>query len=444
MEPPETLYARSGDVHIAYQVLGDEPKDLVYVAEFWNSIEAQWEEPSFDRFLRRLASVGRLVCFDQRGTGISDPVALSELPTLEQWMDDVRAVMDAARSSHATLISSGGGGLMSMLFAATYPEQTDALILLNGFARLTEAPDYPWGTSRDFEDRVVWEMRHGWGRGILLETAAPTLAADASFRRWWARYQRLGASMGTILVMRRMLQQSDVRHVLPSIRVPTLIVHRKDNRLVDVGHGRYLAEHIPGARYVEVSGADYFPFVGDSDAILAEIEEFVTGVRRAPDPDRVLATVLFTDIVGSTERAVKIGDRRWRELLDAHHALVRAQLRRFRGREIDTAGDGFLATFDGPARAVRCAQAVRDGVRGLGLEVRAGLHTGEVELVDGGIGGIAVHIGARVSAVAGGGEVVVSSTVKDLVAGSGIAFEDRGEHELKGVPGRWRLHAVIE
>lgn len=442
MEPPETSYTRSGDVYIAYQILGEGPRDLVYVAEFWNSIETQWEEPSFARFLQRLSSFGRLICFDQRGTGLSDPVSLSELPTLEQWMDDVRAVMGAARSTHAALISSGGGGLVGTLFASTFPEETDALVLLHGFARLTQAPDYPWGTSPDFEDRVLWEMRHGWGRGVLLDTAAPSVAGDAAFRRWWARYQRLGASLGTIIVMRRMLQQSDVRHVLPSIRVPTLIVHRKDSRLIDVGHGRYLAEHIPGARYREVPGADYFPFVGDADAILAEIEEFLTGARRAPESDRILATVLVTDIVGSTERAVELGDRRWRELLDSHHARVRLELERFRGREIDTAGDGFLATFDGPARAIRCAEAVRGSVGELGLEVRAGLHTGEVELAGDNVRGIAVHTAARIAGLAESGEVLASSTVKDLVAGSGIEFEDRGTHALKGVPGEWRLFAA--
>jgi pimeloyl-ACP methyl ester carboxylesterase len=305
MEAPETRYAESGGLHLAYQVLGEGPPDLVFVAEFWNSIEAQWEEPGFERFLRRLASFSRLICFDQRGSGMSDPVALSELPTLEEWMDDVRAVMDAVGSRKAVLLGSGGGGLMSMLFAATYPERTEALTLINSFARLTRGPDYPIGTSPEYEDRIVWEMRTGWGRGILLETA--TLAGDEGFRRWWARYQRLGASPGTVLTMRRMLQQSDVRHVLGSIRVPTLILHRAGNRLVDVALGRYLAEQIPGARYVEVQGVDYFPFVGDADAILDEVEEFITGERASAQRDRVLATVLFTDVVGSTQRAAALG-----------------------------------------------------------------------------------------------------------------------------------------
>ncbi len=376
MDPPEVRYAKSGDVHLAYQVVGDGPRDLVYVAEFWNSIEAQWEEPSFEHFLRRLSSFSRLICFDQRGTGLSDPVALSELPTLEQWMDDVAAVMKAVDSAKAALLSSGGGGLMSMLFAATYPERTHALILLNPFARLTRAPDYPPGNSPEHEERVLREMRHGWGRGAMLDSAAPSLAGNPSFRRWWGRYQRLGCSMGTILTMRRMLQQVDVRHVLPAIRVPTLILHKRENWLVDVAHGRFIAERVPAARFVEIPGVDYFPFVGEAEMILDEIEEFLTGVRRPAEPDRVLATVLFTDIVRSTERAAELGDHRWRELLEGHDAVVRQELARFRGREIDTAGDGFLATFDGPARSIRCAQAFADGVSGLGLEVRAGLHTG--------------------------------------------------------------------
>jgi pimeloyl-ACP methyl ester carboxylesterase len=442
-EPPETRYAKSGDLHIAYQVLGKGPPDLVYVAEFWNSIEAQWEEPGFESFLRRLASFTRLICFDQRGSGMSDPVALSELPTLEEWMDDVRAVMDAVGSGKAVLLGSGGGGLMSMLFAATYPERTDALILINSFARLTRAPDYPIGTSAEFEDRVIWELRNGWGQGILLETTAPTVAGDAAFRRWWARYQRLGASPGTVITMRGMLQQSDVRHILGSIQVPTLILHRVDNRLVDVALGRYLAEQIPGARYVEVPGVDYFPFVGDADAILDEVEEFVTGQRASTQRDRVLATLLFTDIVGSTERVAELGDHRWRSLLERHDDLVRREITRHRGSEVDHTGDGFLARFDGPARAIRSAVAIRDGLREIGLEIRAGLHTGEIEIIGDSARGIAVHIGARVMAAAGPGEVLVSSTVKDLIAGSGIEFEDRDVHALKGVPGEWRLFAAL-
>jgi pimeloyl-ACP methyl ester carboxylesterase len=444
MELPETRYVASGDLHIAYQVFGAGSVDLVFVAEFWNSIEVMWEQSEFRRFLDRLGSFARVICFDQRGTGSSDPVSLSQLPTLEQWADDVLAIMEAVGSTKAALLGSGGGGAMSMLFAATHPDLTHALILLNSTARFTQAPDYPIGASPEFEERIVRELRFGWGRGVLLETVGPTVAGDPEFRAWWARYQRIGSSPGTIIAMRRMLQQLDVRHVLPSIRVPTLILHRRDNRLVDVAHGRYLAAHIPGARIAEMEGDDYFPFVGDSDAIVDEVEEFLTGFRRTFGHDRMLATIMVTDIVGSTEKAVALGDHEWRRLLERHHAVVRHELERFRGREVDTAGDGFLATFDGPARAVRCACAIRDAVRPLGLEVRAGLHTGEVELQGDQIRGIAVHIGSRVAGEAGPGEVVVSSTVKDLVAGSGIDFGDRGMHALKGVPDERRLFSVVD
>ncbi|MGH2636406.1 MAG: adenylate/guanylate cyclase domain-containing protein [Actinomycetota bacterium] len=440
---PDTRYARSGDVHIAYQVFGEGRLDLVFVAEFWNSIEAMWEQPGFNHFLERLGSFARVICLDQRGTGSSDPVSLSELPTLEVWADDVIAVMAAAGSSKAALVGSGGGGGVCMLFAATFPERVHALVLVNSTARYTQAPDYPWGTSPEFEARIEKELEFGWGRGVLLETVGPSVAGDPDFRRWWARYQRLGSTPGTVLRMREMLRQLDVRHVLGSIGVPTLVVHRKDNRLVELPHGRYLADHIPGARFIELDGDDYFPFVGNTDAILDEIEEFLTGFRRSAEHDRVLATVLFTDIVDSTARASELGDRGWREVLEAHRAVVRAELERHRGREIDTAGDGFLATFDGPARAVRCACAIRDAVRRLGVEIRAGLHTGEVEAAGDKVAGIAVHIGARVASAAASGEVLASGTVRDLVAGSGIEFEDRGVHSLRGVPESWQLFAVV-
>ncbi len=442
MTTPETRYAKSGDVHIAYQVFGEGRLDLVFVAEFWNSIEAMWEQPDYRRCLERLGSFARVICLDQRGTGSSDPVSLSELPTLEVWADDVIAVMGAVGSSRAALLGAGGGGGVSMVFAATFPERVHALVLLNSTARYTQAPDYPWGTSPEFEARIEKELEFGWGRGVLLETVGPSVAGDPDFRSWWGRYQRLGSTPGTVRRTRHMLQELDVRDVLGSIGVPTLILHRRDNRLVDVAHGRYLAEHIPAARYVELEGDDYLWFVGDSDAILDEIEVFLTGSRRTREADRVLATVLFTDVVGSTERAAALGDAAWRDLRAVHDAVVRAELARHRGREIDTAGDGFLASFDGPARAVRCACAIRDGLRRVGLEVRAGLHTGEVELVGDGVAGIAVHIGARISALAEPGQVLASSTVRDLVAGSGIEFEDRGVHELRGVPGEWRLFAV--
>jgi class 3 adenylate cyclase len=440
---PETRYATSGGIHIAYQVFGEGRLDLVFVAEFWNSIEAMWEEPGYARALERLGSFARVICLDQRGTGLSDPVSLSELPTLEVWADDVIAVMEAVGSTGAAVMGSGGGGGVAMAFAATFPERVQALVLINTTARYTRAPDYPQGNSEEFETRLQKELEFGWGRGVLLETVGPSVAGDPEFRTWWARYQRLGSSPGIVLRTREMLRQLDVRQALPSIGVPTLIVHRRDNRLVDVTHGRYLAEHIAGARLLELSGDDYLWFVGDTDPMLDEIEEFLTGSKRTQEHDRVLATVLFTDIVGSTERAASTGDAAWRQLRDAHDAVVRAELEHHRGREIDTAGDGFLATFDGPARAVRCACAIRDGVRTLGLEIRAGLHTGELEIADERVTGIAVHIGARIATLAEPGTVLASSTVRDLVAGSGIEFEDRGEHELKGVPGVWRLFSVV-
>jgi class 3 adenylate cyclase len=440
--PPETRYAKSGDIHIAYQVFGQGRVDLVFVAEFWNSIEAMWEQPEYRRCLERLGSFARVICFDQRGTGSSDPVSLAELPTLEVWADDVIAVMEAAGSSQAALLGSGGGGAVCMVFAATFPERVRSMALVNTTARYTQAPDYPWGTSPEFEARIEKELEFGWGRGVLLETVGPSVAGDPAFRTWWSRYQRLGSTPGVVRATRHMLQQLDVRDVLPSIGVPTLVIHRIDNRLTDVRHGRFLGEHIPGARYVELPGDDYLWFVADAEAVLDEIEEFLTGSRPTRGSDRVLATVLFTDLVGSTERAATIGDAAWRELRAAHDAVVRAELARHRGREIDTAGDGFLATFDGPARAVRCACAIRDGVRPLGLQMRAGLHTGEVELDGERVAGIAVHIGARVAALAEPGQVLASGTVRDLVAGSGISFEEGGTYELKGVPGEWRLFAV--
>jgi len=441
---PETEYARAGDLHIAYHVVGDGPVDLLLVSEFWHSIEAQWEEPSFSAFLRRLASFGRLICFDQRGTGLSDPVALDELPTLEQWMDDLRVVMDAVGSERATLLGFGGGGTMSVLFGATYPDRTSSLVLVNSFARLSEAPDYPWGRPAALEADLMDVMRTGWGRGVLLDRVAPSRVGDETFRQWWARYQRLGSSPGTVLAVRRMLGEIDVRDVLPAIQVPTLVLHRVGNTLNRIEHGRYLAEHIPDARLVELAGSDYFVFLGDADAVVREIERFVGAAPDRADSDRMLATIVFTDIVGSTEHVARLGDRRWTELLAEHHAAVRRELERFRGHEVDTAGDGFLATFDGPGRAVRCAGAIREAVRALGLEIRAGVHTGEVEVLDGKVGGVGVHIAQRVLAHAGPGEVVVTSTVKDLVAGSGLRFADGGVHELKGVPDAWRLFSLVE
>ena len=438
---PETHYAKSGDIHIAYQVVGEGPLDLVFVRGFVSHLEFEWEEPRVSRFNERLASFSRLIRFDRRGTGLSDrPPGMA---TLEQRMDDVRAVMDSAGSEKAAFFGVSEGGPMSLLFAATYPQRTSALVLYGSYARRAWAPDHPFGITEEEMDRILDALERDWGRAAGTEIWAPSRLGDESFGQWRAKYLRLAASPGAALALMRMNMEIDVRHVLPAIRVPTLILHRPGDRLVRVEQGRYLAERIPGARLVELPGIDHTFYV-DSDPILDEAEEFLTGVRHGAEPDRVLATVLFTDIVRSTELAARLGDRRWRELLELHHALVRRELAHFRGREVDTAGDGFLAVFDGPARAVRAASAISACVRGLGLEIRAGLHTGECEVMGDKLGGIALHIGARIAALAQGGEVLVSSTVKDLVAGSGLRFRERGVHVLRGVPDEWRLFAVDE
>jgi pimeloyl-ACP methyl ester carboxylesterase len=439
---PQTRYARSGDVNVAYQVVGNGPFDLVYVHGWVSNVDLMWDEPSYARFLERLASFSRLILFDKRGTGLSDPVASGEPPTLEQRMDDVRAVMDAAGSERAALLGHSEGGNMSVLFAATYPERTAALVLVGCYAKRIRSDDYPWAPAWDDRLREIEETERTWVDPALVGSLAPSRADDPAFVTWMSRYLRGSASPRGAAELLRMNTMIDVRDVLPTIRVPTLLLYRTDDRDVQVDEGRYIASSIPGSRLVELPGADHLMWAGDADALLDEIEGFLTGVRRGPEPDRVLATVLFTDIVGSTERAVAMGDRPWRELLDRHHGVVRRALERWRGREVDTAGDGFLAVFDGPARAVRCAEAIAAAVLPLGLEVRAGVHTGEVELRNDGVAGIAVHIGARISGLAGPGEVLVSRTVVDLVAGSGLVFSDRGEYELKGVPGTWQVFAA--
>ncbi len=444
MDRIETRYASSGDVNIAYQIVGDGPLDLVFVSGWVSNLDLMWAEPSYARFLRRLASFSRLILFDKRGTGLSDRVPDADLPTLEARMDDVRAVLDAAGAERAALLGHSEGGPMCLLFAATYPERTIALALVGTYARRLRAADYPFGAAAEAYEAFLREIADGWGGPVGLEVRAPSLVDDERFRTWWADYLRMSASPGAALALTRMNGEIDVRAVLEAVAVPTLVVHRTGDRSLPVEGARYLAERIRGARLVELPGEDHLPFVGDADEILEEIEEFLTGIRPLREPDRVLATVLFTDIVGSTTRAAELGDRRWRDLLEAHHSLVRRQLERWRGREVDTAGDGFLATFDGPARAIRCAVAIRGAMAPLDLEIRAGLHCGEVELVGDDVAGIAVHTGARVAALARANEVLVSSTVRDLVAGSDIGFEERGEHELKGVPGTWRLYAVLD
>ena len=431
-------YARAGELNIAYQTVGEGDLDLVWVPNWLSNLDVWRDEPSFARFFDRVSSFSRLILFDRRGSGLSDPVAGA--PTLEERMDDIRIVMDAVGSQRAALWGFSEGSPMAALFAATYPERVSALVLYGAYARSLAADDYPWGPARR-DGRWTIAVRE-WGTGSNLELFAPAVAGDARFREWWARFERGAASPGSVLEILRLNGEIDVRDVLSTISVPTLVIHRTGDRVVDVENGRFLAEHIPGARYVELPGDDHVPMVGDADTIIDETEEFLTGMRPGAEPDRVLATVLFTDIVDSTRRAGELGDRRWRDLLDSHHAVVRGELARFRGREVKTVGDGFLATFDGPARAIRCALAVRDAVAGLGLEVRAGLHTGEAEVMGQDVGGIAVHIAARVVAAARAGEVLASSTVRDLVVGSGIEFADRGRHALRGVPGEWRLFAV--
>jgi pimeloyl-ACP methyl ester carboxylesterase len=444
---PETRYARSGGVNIAYQVVGEGPRDLVYVPGWVSNVELMWEEPALAGFLERLASFSRLILFDKRGTGLSDRGPNDELPTLEDRMDDVRAVLEAVGSNRAALFGHSEGGNMCVLFAATYPERTIALITLGSFAKRRDPDDdYPWAPTAENREESATEVERNWGRlrPEDVEYYAPSRADDKMFVRNLERYFRRAASPGAAAALLRMNSHIDLRAVLPTIRVPTLVLHRRGDHDVNVAEGRYVASKIPGAKFVELPGEDHWLAAGDTDAIADEIEEFLTGSRPLPEPDRVLATVLFTDIVGSTERAVALGDRRWRDLLAAHDTAVRRELALFRGREIDTAGDGFFATFDGPARAVRCALSSRAAARELGLEIRAGIHTGECELDGPKVRGIAVHTGARIAALAGPGDVLVSQTVKDLVAGSGLIFDDRGARELKGLPGEWRIYAALE
>lgn len=444
MNDPVTKYAKSGEVNIAYQVVGEGPLDLVYVPGWISNVEENWAEPSYARFLTRLASFARLILFDKRGTGLSDRVAERELPTLEQRMDDVRAVMDAAKSERAALLGVSEGGPMCALFAATHPSRTTALIVYGSYARRAQAADYPWGRDRADYEGFLREIDENWGGPVALAKRAPSRMGDRAFVDWWSTYLRHSASPRACRVLTEMNHEVDVRHILPSIHVPTLVIHREGDLVMHTEEARFIAREIPDAKLVLLPGGDHLPWVGDQDAIVDEIEEFLTGVRRGPDPDRVLATVLFVDLVTSTERATELGDRRWSETLGRFHSMARTELNRFRGRLIDTAGDGFLATFDGPARAIRCAMAIGDQLQRLDLEARAGVHTGEVELAGEAVRGIAVHVGARVASMAAPGEVLVSGTVTDLVAGSGLTFEDRGLHTLKGLPNQWRLFAAID
>jgi len=438
---PETRYARSGDVHIAYQVFGEGELDVVLVNGFVTHVELVWENDMFARALEGLASFARVITFDRRGSGLSDPVA--EAPGLEQRMDDVRAVMDAAGSERAALIGISEGVPMSILFAATYPDRVQALVCCGGLARSTQDVDYPWAAPAEalLESGLEFVIPH-WGEGAMIDLAAPSQADNPESRAFFARMERASASPGMLVALAQMFLELDVRDVVPTVHAPTLILHRRHDRLVNVRHSRWLAEHMPNARLVEIPGDDHILWTQHPEVAFAEIQEFLTGTRYAPEPERILATVVFTDIVDSTRTAAELGDRRWREALERHQRTVRSALDRFDGHEVKTIGDGFLATFDGPARAIRCAQAILDSSEELGVHVRAGVHTGECEVMGEDIGGIAVHIAARVSSLAGPNEVLVSRTVKDLVAGSGIEFSERGAHTLKGVPDTWQLYAA--
>ena len=440
--PPQTEYAKSGDIAIAYQVVGEGETDLVFAFPFVSHLDLIWESPLIEHFVGRLSSFARVILFDRRGVGLSDP--LPGLATLEERMDDVRAVMDAAGSERAALLGASEGGTMCMMFAATYPDRVSALILCGAMARSTWAEDYPWAPEKEAAEESLEELlAPGWGQGTSIDIFAPSMADDPQAREFQARYERQAASPMRVRQYFEMFFDLDVRDVLPLIQAPTLVMHRRHDRAVNVRAGRFLAEQIPDSRFVELEGSDHAPWVGpESELALDEIEEFVTGVRPAPKAERVLATVLFTDIVESTKLATEMGDSRWRDLLQRHQDLVRRHLQRFGGREIKTTGDGFLATFDGPTRAVECAEAIVADAPSLGIEIRAGMHTGEVELIGEDVGGIAVHVAARIAALAEGRSVLVSRTVRDLVIGSGIEFDPCGRHALKGVADEWEVYTV--
>ena len=440
MKKPQTRYAQSGDVSIAYQVLGDGPLNIVHIPGLVSHLDIAWTHPRYARFMGRLASFARVAVYDKRGCGLSDPVA--EPPPIEERIDDARAVMDAAGMERAAVFGCSEGATLAAYFAAAYPNRVSHAVLYGCFPRMRpDPPDYPWGYDDEVFDMWFEGVREAWGEGLMLIVLAPSLLNDEWEREWWAGYERASMSPRSVLTLMQANLDLDMREVLPLVRVPSLVLHR-DGDALPIEGGRYVADRIPDARFVELQGDDHWPWVGDPEQVCDEVEEFVTGRRQAPESDRVLATVLFTDIVASTQRAADLGDRRWTELLDEHERLFRRELERHRGREVNTTGDGFLATFDGPARAIRCATSAAEEVRRLGLEIRAGIHTGECELRGDDVGGIAVHIGARVMGEAGTGEVLVSSTVRDLTVGSDIRFDDRGERELKGVPGAWRLYAV--
>jgi class 3 adenylate cyclase/pimeloyl-ACP methyl ester carboxylesterase len=442
MEMPRTRYAKSGDLSIAYAVGGQARPDIVWCANWTSHVEAWADFPQLARLIHRLGTLGRTILFDLPGNGLSDPVSVEALPTIEEWMDDVRVVMDAAGSERAVLFAQNSAAGLAIPFAATHPDRVSALVLYGAFARIHEAEDYPFGVpERLRETGLEWWLER-WGRGRQLELTAPSLAGDPYELETLGRFERFSASPGVARAFFRMISEIDVREILPAVRVPTLVLHRSSDPWIRPEHGRYLAERIEGARYVELDGDSHYPFYGDMEAVVSEIRGFLATLPEPREVDRMLATILFTDIVDSTKRAAELGDERWRALLDRHDALVGAEIERFRGRAIRSTGDGMLATFDGAARAVRCAAALHDALRPLDLKIRAGLHTGEVEIRGEGPEGIAVHIAARVAELAGAGDVLVSQTVKDLTVGSGLAFGSRDVHSLKGVPGEWQMYAL--
>jgi class 3 adenylate cyclase len=443
MDAPETRLARTPQGYIGYQVIGTGDRDLVFVSEWAQNIDVMWEQPAIAGYLEGLTTLGRLVCFDKRGHGISDHPIGGRPATLDDNMDDLRTVLDEIGSERAVIIGDGLSGAVAALFAATYPDRSAALVLQDAYARFLREADYPWGLPADRLPRMLSAFERSFGTGATLDVLAPSSAGDEAFRAWYARYQRLSARPTTMVEgLGGHVIRNDVRAVLPSIRVPTLVLHRVEDRFVRVEHGRYLADHIPGAVYRELPGDAHLYFAGDYRELLDEITEFLTGVREAPASDRMLATMMFTDIVSSTDRAVEVGDHAWRDLLTAHNAVVRTQLDRFRGREVNTTGDGFLAVFDSPGRAVECARTIASMMADLGLRVRAGIHTGECERMGNDVTGIAVDLAARITAVAEPDEILVSSTVRDLVAGSGLQFDDRGLRSMKGLPDDYRIFAV--
>ena len=441
---PTTKYATSGHLNIAYQVFGDGPRDLVYVPGWISNIELMWDDPVLASILRRLGTFARVITFDKRGTGMSDRLPLDQLPELEERMDDVRAVMDAVGSERATLFGHSEGGSMSCLFAATYPERTEGLILASTYAKRIWSEDHPWAPTPEERAEEITAVEAHWGDPDHLSPyMLGDRGGDQAFREWVARYFRMSATPKAAGQLLRMNTQMDTRSTLPLIQAPALLLYRTLDEDVDVEEGRWMASQIPNAKFVELPGDAHLFWAVDPQEFVDEIEEFVTGQREAADPERVLAPVLFTDIVDSTKRAAELGDQAWRSLLERHDRVTREELQRWRGVERAHTGDGMLATFDGPARAVRAAQAIGDAVRGMGIEVRAGVHTGEIEIVGANVAGLGVHLGARVASLAGAGEVVVSRTVKDLVVGSQLQFESRGIHDLKGVPGEWEVFAVM-